>query len=183
MIVQNVKIRSFCVLKDMISISVSTDDTRNEVIDELKKMQAGDRKFSIESYISKTNTNEKKGLYIDARVKSLSLSGTISFTLHAPIQRFVVFKLLDIKACEGGTVLKFMSHTESLLQQLTEEAAKKFDISPEEALRRVTTFPGKRKPDEMVPGKRSIFELSERHKQVAVDKLKKMLKGPQGIVI
>ena len=183
MIIQNVKIRSFCVLKDTISISVSTDDTQNEVIDELKKMQTRHGKYWIESSITKSKGNDKKGLYIDARVKSLSLSGTVSFTLHTAIQRFVIFRLLDIKASEGGTVIKFISHTESLLQQFMEEASRKFDISPEEALRRVTTFPGKRRPDEMVPGKRSIYELSERHKQVAVDKLRKMLKGPQRIVI
>ncbi len=176
MILQNVKIKSFCVLKNAISISVSIDDNRAEVVDELKKMQSEDRKYSINSFTAKDNNKEKTGLYIDARLKSLSLSGLISFTLHTAVRKFVIFKLLAMKGCEGDTVIKFISPTESLLQQLTEKAAKRFNISPEEALIRATTFKSREKLYEMVPGKRNIFELSDRHKQVAVDKLQKMLK-------
>jgi len=183
MLLQNVKIKSFCVLKDAISINISIEDNRREVVEELKMMQLKDWRYSIESSSFKDNNKEKTGLYIDARLKSLSLSGTVSFTLHTEVRRFVIFRLLAVKGSAGDTVIKFISPTESLLQQLTEEAAKRFDISPEEALRRVTTYPGRKKPDEMVPGKRSIFELSERHKQVAVDKLQRMLNPPRRISI
>ena len=183
MILQNVKIKSFCVLKNTISINISTEDSRAEVVEELKKMQSEDRKYSIESSPAKNNTKEKTGLYIDARLKSLSLSGVVSFTLHTPVKKFVIFKLLAMKDREGDTVIKFISPTESLLQQLTEKAAQRFNISPEEALTRATTFKSREKLSEMVPGKRSIYELSDRHKQVAVDKLQRMLQNPSRMSI
>jgi hypothetical protein len=111
------------------------------------------------------------------------LSGVICFTLHTAVQKFVIFKLLAMKDCDGNTVIKFISPTESLLQQLTEKAAKRFNISPEEALIRATTFKSREKLSETVPGKRSIYELSDRHKQVAVEKLQRMLKNPMGMSI
>lgn len=183
MILQNVKIKSFCVLKDAISISISTDNNRAEVVDELKKMQSEDRKYSIESFTAKDNNKEKTGLYIDARLKSLSLSGVISFTLHTAVKKFIIFKLLAMKGCEGDTVIKFISPTESLLQQLMEKAAARFNVSPEEALIKATTFKSRENLSETVPGKRNIYELSDRHKQVAVDKLQKMLKKPMRMSI
>jgi len=180
MILRKIKIRSFCILKNNISISVSTEDRRKSVVEELKKLQGKEWKYTIEANNTDDNTNgnTKKSIYINAKIQSLGLSRVVSFTFHTPIQRFVVFRLLDMKDAGDGVNIKFISTTESTLQDLMEKVAKKYGIKKEEAIRRVTTFRSKENAGKSIPGKRSIFELSDRHKEVAVDKLQKMLKEP-----
>lgn len=180
MILRKIKIRSFCILKNNISISVSTEDSRKSVVEELKKLQGRKWKYTIETDDTDNNTNRntKKSIYINAKIQSLSLSRAISFTFHTPIQRFIIFRLLDMKDASNGVTIKFISPTESTLQDLVDKVAKKYGIKKEDAIQRVTTFRSKEPSGNSIPGKRSIFELSDRHKEVAVDKLQRMLKEP-----
>jgi mRNA-degrading endonuclease HigB of HigAB toxin-antitoxin module len=66
--------------------------------------------------------------------------------------------------------LRFFSDTERSLKQLLNEISNKTGKTEEDILYEVTTF---QKGNDVIEGKRNIFDLSERHKSVVVDKLKK----------
>ena len=175
MIIKKITIKSFCVLKRTISINIAACDHRKEVIEELNKIKGKKWRYTIEAC---TDQGETLKLDINAKIPtSISLDNTINFTLHTDIQRVIIYRLLEIKISKK-VVLKFISHKENTLQDLTTQVAKKLNITEEEALRQATSFKSTKSPGNTVSGKTSIFNLSERHKTVAASKLQQMLRSP-----
>lgn len=178
MIINSVDLKSFSVLNKSksLSISLSADDKRQEVVEEIKKIKGQICKFYLEYIVQNEEMKDqtgKKSLEIRGKVQSLSLTDTINFTIHTDIATFVVYTLMEVGKNGKNLSLKFSSLKEKKLLDLMDMVAKEKGIKPEEALKMATTFRGD--GNEVVEGKTSIYDLSEKFKTVAIDKLKRML--------
>jgi hypothetical protein len=174
-VIRKVSIKGFCVLKKSISISMSTLDHRDEVLEELKKIKGESQKFVMESSYSKWNGQKPNAGRLDlkAKIQSISVTEPLSFSLHTGITKFLLLRIYEIRESAENIELKFFSMKERRILHLLDRVAERMKISPEEALYKVTSF--RNKSGKAVEGKRNIFDLSESHKSVAADKLAAML--------
>ena len=175
MIIRKVSIKGFCVLKKSISISMSTLDCRDEVLEELKKIKGEPQKFIMEAAYPKWNGQKPNTgrLELKAKIQSISVTEPLSFSLHSGITKFLILRLYEIRELGENIELKFFSMKERRIVHLMDRVADKMKITPEDALYRATSF--RNKDGKAVEGKRNIFDLSESQKSVAADKLAAML--------
>ncbi len=175
MVIRKVCIKGFCVLKKSISISMSTQDFRDEVLEELKKIKGEPQKFIVEAQFSKWNREraDTERLDLKAKIQSISVTEPLSFSLHTGITKYLLLRIYEIRESGENIELKFFSMKERRIMNLMDRVADKMKITPEEALYKATSF--KNRNGKVVEGKRNIFDLSESHKSVAADRLAAML--------
>ncbi len=175
MIIRKVSIKGFCVLKKSISISISTLDCRDEVLEELKKIKGEPQKFIMEATYPKWNGEKPNAGRLDlkAKIQSISVTEPLSFSLHTGITKFLILRIYEIRESGENIELKFFSMKERRILHLMDRVAEKMKISPEEALFKATSF--RNKNGKVIEGKKNIYELSESHKSVAADRLATML--------
>lgn len=175
MIIRKVSIKGFCVLKKSISISMSTMDFRDEVLEELKKIKGETQKFIMETTYTKWNGEKPNAGRLDlkAKIQSISVTEPLSFSLHTGITKFLLLRIYDIRGSGENIELKFFSMKERRILHLMDRVAEKMKMTPEDVLYKATSF--RNKNGKAVDGKRNIFDLSESHKSVAADRLAAML--------
>lgn len=154
-------------MSDIASIKMSSDIVEPITIDEIRKIKGVPHRFYL--YIYENSQDDKIALH-DAEIKSINIRKNLSFILHIEKTKPLIYKI--IKHMDSPMHLRFFSDTERSLKHLLNEISSKTGKTEEDILYEVTTF---HKGNDVIEGKRSIFDLSERHKSVVVDKLKKIL--------
>jgi hypothetical protein len=167
-----VKISSVSVMSDIASIKMSSDIVEPITMDEIRKIKGVPHRFYL--YIYENSQDNKIALH-DAEIKSINIRKNLSFVLHIEKNKPLIYKI--IKYMDSPMHLRFFSDTERSLAQMLNEISNKTGKIEEDILYEVTTF---QKGSDVIEGKRNIFDLSERHKSVVVDKLKKILADGRG---
>ena len=171
----NVSILSFSVLKHVISIRLTSSSNNSETIQEIKQLKGCLQKYIIEDIPARKGVSpdkDKKQIELSAKIQSMNIRSTLNFVLHTDKQDFHIREILDMM--DRKLTMKFMSQKEKKLQELLNKVAEIVNMPVEEVLYKFTTFKS-RKHGKTVKGKRNIYELSEKHKTVVIDKLKRML--------
>jgi hypothetical protein len=153
-----VRIVSFSVLRNAISIRLESDDARN-LTDDLKGqkrwIRLGD--FSMEAgVISISMRKERVNLLLKTRKK-----------------RFLAGRLFELMEKEE-LFLSFETEQEAKLSYLLRKVSEKTGNPEEDLLFSLTTFRGRN--NELIGGKRSISEVSKEQQEVVYHKLARMLK-------
>jgi hypothetical protein len=154
-------------MSDIASIKMSSDIVEPIAIDEIRKIKSVPHKFCLYIY---ENSQDEKITLRDAEVKSINIRKNLSFVLHIEKNKPLIYKI--IKHMDSPMHLRFFSDTERSLKRLLNEISREIGKTEEDILYEVTTF---QKGSGVIEGKRNIFDLSERHKSVVADKLKKIL--------
>jgi len=171
----NVSVLSFSVLKNVISIRMTSSSNNSETIQEIKQLKGCLQKYIIEDSPARNGGSpdkDTKQIELSAKIQSLNIRSTLNFVLHTEKQDFHIHKILNIMGRK--LTMKFMSQKEKKLQELLNKVAEVLNMPEKEVLYKFTTFKSN-KNGKTVKGKKSIYELSEKHKTVVIDKLKKML--------
>ena len=177
----NVSILSFSVLKNVISIRLTSSSNNSETIQEIKQLKGCLQKYIIEGLPARNGSSSNKDtkkLDLSAKIQSLNIRSTLNFVLHTEKQNFQINEILDMM--NRKLIIKFMSRKEKKLQELLNKVAEVLNLPETEVLYKFTTFKSK-KNGKTVIGKRSIYELSEKHKTVVIDKLRRMLDSSRAL--
>lgn len=144
-----------------------------EILDELKKIKGKDIKFIIQN----EKYNEKpERIFFTGRVKSINLRNKINFVIHTNKDKVVIIK--TIKLMDESLLLIFKSEKEQKLSELLHSVSESLQKPEPELLYELTTF--KCRDGTIIEGKKSIYELSEKHREVLLNKLTKMIEKQAG---
>lgn len=153
---------SFSVLQDAVSIRLTSSNSDNNIIQELK-----DQKNKVQ--------NIKVGdLDLNAEIKSISICNDIHILLHSLRNKYVINRLFEFMDSDCLTVI-VNSEQEKRLLYLLKLASNKSNKPEGELLYQLTTFKGK--DGKLVDGKRSIYDISKKSQEVVIDKLQKIIEN------
>ena len=152
------RVASFTVNKERISVRVEIPTT--EGVEELRK------------YKGKTKTVSLDGFKIHAAIDSLALGKNLSFLLHAPKKSFIAHKLFLLMERQTVNIVVSTDFEDKLLYFL-DTVAERRKVNVSELLYKLSSFRGE--GDRIVPGKRSVFDLSDSQGRVIMEKLSGLL--------
>lgn len=167
-----VKILSASVMANVASVKMCSVSTDQAILDEIRKIRGMRRKFSLRMA---TNPEPVVIAIHDGEIVSVNAGKKLTFVLHIPKNKPLIYKI--VKYMDEPMQFRFFSDTEKTLKQLLSEISAKTGRSEEDILFEATTFT---KGNDVIEGKRNIFDLSERHKTVVVSKLEKFLREGTG---
>jgi hypothetical protein len=156
------KIMSFSVLQDAVSIRLTSSNSDNNIIQELKDQK------------NKAQNIKVGDLDLNAEIKSISIRNDIHILLHSPRNKYVINRLFEFMDSDSLTVI-INSEQEKRLLYLLNLASNNSNKAEGELLYQLTTFKGKE--GKLVDGKRSIYDISKKSQQVVIDKLQKMIEN------
>ncbi|HRR40444.1 MAG TPA: hypothetical protein P5244_04325 [Syntrophales bacterium] len=162
----SVKLISYSVLKDNISVQLVCDEGKDDdptLPLQLTSLQGQHRYIHIGEL-------ETKGM-----IKSVAIRKGIHILLHLPCTQYVAKKLFYMMESGKQVRLIPVSESEGKLNELLEKAAKMTDKAPNELLKELTTFTNK--SGKLIEGRESAGELSPRHQEVVIYRLNQMLHG------
>lgn len=154
------KIMSFSVFQDTISIRLTSSNSDNNVIQELKDQKG------------KTQNIKIGDLDLNAEIKSIRIRNNIHILIHSPKNKYLINRLFEFMDSNSLTVT-IDSEQEKRLLHLLKLASNNSDKTEEELLYQLTTFKGK--DGKFVDGKRSIYDISKKSQEVVIDKLQRMI--------
>ncbi len=111
------------------------------------------------------------GFRIYAPIDSLAIGKNLSFLLHGQRKGFIAHRLFLLMEKETRSVAVSTDFEDKLLYFL--DAAARRSVKASELLYELSCF--KKDGDRVVPGKRSVFDLSESQGRVIMDKLSGLL--------
>jgi hypothetical protein len=156
------KIISFSVLQDAISIRLTSSNSDNNIIQELKDQKNKPQNIKIGD------------LDLNAEIKSINIRNDIHILLHSLRNKYVINMLFEFMNSDSLTVI-INSEQEKRLLHLLKLASNNLDRPEVELLYQLTTFKGK--DGKLVDGKRSIYDISKKSQEVVIDKLQKMIEN------
>lgn len=140
----------------------------SRVLDEIKKIKGKDIKFIIQN---ERQSEKPERIFFTGRIKSINLRNKINFVIHTNKDKVVIIR--TIRLMDEPLLLIFKTEKEQRLSELLHSVSEATQKPESELLYSLTTFITKN--GTVVEGKKTIYELSERHKEILIDKLTKML--------
>jgi hypothetical protein len=157
----NVKMSSYTVTHDAVSVRLSCPNGNNDAIQELM----ADKHTKMFHF---------KGLDVNGAIGSINIRNGVNILLKLPREEYVVKKLWYLNTTETIT-LNIEGEAERHLADLVKSVAAKEGETEEELLYKLSTFTNKE--NRVIEGKRSIRELSPKAQEVIIKKLNKMKAG------
>jgi hypothetical protein len=154
------KIMSFSVLQDAISIRLTSTNSDNNIIQELKDQKNKPQNIKIGD------------LDLNTEIRSISIRNDIYILLHSSRNKYVINRLFEFMDSDSLSVI-INSEQEKRLLYLLKLASDNSKKPEGELLYQLTTFKGKE--GKLVDGKRSIYDISKKSQEVVIDKLQKMI--------
>ena len=128
----------------------------------------------LQGYKDKIKTIQLDSLQLGGEINSILIKNTIGFLIHTGKYEYVSKKLFNL--VDNETLNIFISNDlEDKIIYFLDVVCKDTGESRSDLLYRLTSF--KKKSDVVVPGRKSIFDLSDAHKKVLLDKLSKIIKN------
>jgi hypothetical protein len=158
MCVFNVKITSYTVTHDAVSVRLSCPDGNNDAIRELMADK-------------QPKTFHFKGLDVKGVIGSINIRNGVNILLKLPREEYVVKKLWYLSTTETITI-NIEGEAERHLAGLIKSVATQEGKTDEELLYELSTF--KNKENRVIEGKRSIRDLSLKAQEVIIKKLNRM---------
>jgi hypothetical protein len=142
-----------------------------DLLSSLKEIKGKKRKITIGDFV------------IYGTIKSISVSQNISIVVRAAktsSNKYVITRLAEwvYSGDSGGKDLFLLldSRQEEELRHLLERASMALKESCEDIMIRLSTYPYGGK---IIPGEKSVYQLSQRRQEVVISKLKEELKGKE----
>jgi hypothetical protein len=160
----SVSVTSYSVQKDFISVKINVKDKSEAVLDRFAEMKGKSKSVKLDD------------LYLPGvLISSINITTKLSLTVRATRQSFMVNKLFFLMEREPLEMFVNTNLEDDLADYLA-QAHKEQKRPKEDILYEVTSYVKRGKPYE---GKRSIYDLSARHQEVALDKLRKIIGAHQ----
>jgi len=148
------------------SVRLSSDHTEQYYVEILKDIKGVRQRYTIEY-----NENGKtKKIYFNGKIQSINIRKGLSFVIHAERQKWTIVNIASI--VDENVVCKFFSRKEMILYDLLKNVSQLLNIPTEDVLYRFTTY---EKNGRVYQGKNNMFELSDKHKDVVISKLLRVL--------
>jgi len=164
------KITGLSVSKHCMSIKLSSDRTEQFYVESLKGIKGIQQKYIIEY-----NENGKsKKIYFNGKIQSINIRKGIFFVIHVEREKWTIVNIA--MAVDEDVICKFFNRKEMILYDLLQNVSQLLNMSIEDVLYKFTTY---EKEGRVYEGKRNIFELSDRHKDVVISKLSKIIRDKE----
>jgi len=129
----------------------------------------------LERYKGKQKTIRLDTFHLVGKIESITISRSVGFLIHSARLDFVNQRLFRLMEKEPLAVEVSTTQQDKLLYFL-DTVARKRSQKPEDLLFELTSFEKRdgSGPAQPIPGKRSIFDLSEAQSNVVFDKISKL---------
>ncbi len=129
----------------------------------------------LEQYKGKTKTIRLDAFHLVGKIESITISRNVGFLMHAARLDFINRRLFRLMEKEPLTIEVSTPQQDKLLYFL-ETAAKKRNRKAGDLLFELSSFKKKDGdgPEKTIPGKRSVFDLSEAQSNVVFDKIRRL---------
>ena len=129
----------------------------------------------LERYKGKTKTLRLDGFFLVGSIASITLGKNLAVLVHAARFDSISRRLFSLIEKEPLTIEVSTAEQDKLLYFL-DRVAKRRNLKPEDLLFELSSFARKAGTGEKtIPGKRSVFDLSEARLQVVLDKLSHLM--------
>ncbi len=156
------KIAGYAVNRKTISIQIEVPRAM-AVVDELER------------YKGKMKTIKLDTFQIAGKIESITIRRSVGFLIHAKKLDFINRRLFHLMEKEPLAIQVSTPQQDKLLY-LLDTIANKEGQKPDDLLFELTSFKKKDGdgPEKTIPGKRSVFDLSEAQSSVVFDKIKRL---------
>ncbi len=155
-------LNSFTVHTDYISVRTTVKDPSEDTITLLKELKGKKKKMWFE------NTN------VGCKIESINVTKHISLTIHTEKERYVAVKLYELSEQKKPFNFFVKSDIEEKLHLLLKEISEKTGRSKGDILEEVSAFFNKN--GVLIPGKRSVYDLTTNWQKTVESKLSGMLR-------
>lgn len=158
----NGRITGYTVNKKTISVQVELSGA-TAVVDELER------------YKGKTKTIRLDTFQVVGKIESITIRKNVGFLVHAARLDFINRRLFHLMEKEP-LVIRVSTPQQDKLRYLLDTVAGKRSQKPEDLLFELTSFEKKDGdgPGKTIPGRRSVFDLSEAQTVVVLDKIRRL---------
>lgn len=153
------EITSFAVLKKVVSIKISAENTGLSLITALEKL----RGKTADIYLNE--------LVFSAKIQSMNIRNDIDLLFHTDRNIRILKRLADLM--DEDVTLAIEDEQDRDLKTLLAKGAETLLMSEADLLYKVTTFS---KNGKDVGGKKNVYEVSDKQKPIVIDKISKLLK-------
>ena len=129
----------------------------------------------LEQYKGKTKTIRLDAFQLVGKIESITISRNVGFLMHTARLDFINRRLFRLMEKESLAIEVSTTQQDKLLYFL-DTVARKRSRKPEDLLFELTSFKKRdgNGPDKTIPGKRSVFDLSEAQSNVVFDKISRL---------
>jgi hypothetical protein len=129
----------------------------------------------LEQYKGKTKTIRLDAFQLIGKIESITISRTVGFLMHAARLDFINRRLFRLMEKEPLVIEVSTAQQDKLLYFL-ETAAKKRNKKATDLLFELSSFKKRdgNGPEQTIPGKRSVLDLSEAQSSVVFDKINRL---------
>ena len=158
----NGRITGYTVNKKTISVQVELSGA-TAVVDELERCKGKMKTIRLDAF------------QVVGRIESITIRRNVGFLIHAARFDFINRRLFHLMEKEPLTVQVSTPQQDKLLY-LLDTIAKKRSQKPDDLLFELSSFKKKDGdgPEKTIPGKRSVFDLSEAQSSVVFDKIRRL---------
>jgi len=158
----NGRINGYAVNKKTISVQVELSGA-TAVVDELERCKGKMKTIRLDAF------------QVVGRIESITIRRNVGFLIHAARFDFINRRLFHFMEKEPLTVQVSTPQQDKLLY-LLDTIAKKRSQKPDDLLFEISSFKKKDGdgPEKTIPGKRSVFDLSEAQSSVVFDKIRRL---------
>lgn len=153
------EITSFAVLKKVVSIKISAENTGLSLITALEKL----RGKTADIYLNE--------LVFSAKIQSMNIRNDIDLLFHTDRNITILKRLADLM--DEDVTLAIEDEQDRDLKTLLAKGAETLSMPEADLLYKVTTFS---KNGKDVGGKKNVYEVSDKQKPIVIDKISKLLK-------
>lgn len=136
----------------------------------------------LERYKGKQKTIRLDAFQVVGKIESITISKKVGFLVHTARLDFIsrrLFRLIEKKSL----VIEVTTASQDKLLYFLDTVAKKRCQKPEDLLFELSSFKKRdgNGPEKTIPGKRSVFDLSEAQLKVVLDKIGKLSATPRDV--
>ncbi len=158
----NGRITGYAVNKKTISVQVELSGAM-AVVDELERCKGKMKTIRLDAF------------QVVGKIESITIRRNVGFLIHAARFDFINRRLFRLMEKEPLTIRVSTTQQDKLLY-LLDTIAKKRSQKPDDLLFELSSFKKKDGdgPEKTIPGKRSVFDLSEAQSNVVFDKIRRL---------
>jgi hypothetical protein len=158
----NGRITGYTVNKKTISVQIELSGAM-AVVDELERYKGRMKTIGLDTF------------QVVGKIESITIRRNVGFLIHAARFDFINRRLFRLMEKEPLTIRVSTTQQDKLLY-LLDTIAKKRSQKPDDLLFELSSFKKKDGdvPEKTIPGKRSVFDLSEAQSNVVFDKIRRL---------
>lgn len=171
----NVVLKEVSILEEVVSLKCLSrvpTDSLSYVIKQLQNLRAHKKAVKV-----KVSSRDDPGMFFitDCQIRSINLQKELHFVLHIPVQSSIACQAAKIMALSRSVKIEFLIKDEQAteIERLLDILSKQTNRTKQEILQQATAFYSK-SAKKYIPGKTDIAQLSEKQKEIVIEKLKRL---------